>query len=67
MMALEALKILGGFGESKRGAYVSVELLSGAISVLPLAADPSCPACSEHPSVDGRTDRDYEAACEVVR
>ena len=66
-MALEALKLICGFGRTGAGHYMSLDLLSSALSTLPLAADPGCPACGERPRVDARTDEDYEFACAVTR
>jgi len=44
--AMEALKVLTGFGEPLRGRLLVVDLRSAAFRSLDLPARPDCPACS---------------------
>ncbi len=49
--AVEAIKLLLRIGEPLCGRLLTVDTLSGSVSVLSVPRDPACPACGEHPRI----------------
>ena len=63
LQALEAIKLIVGFGESLIGRLVLFDGRRLQFRELALQKDPDCPVCGEHPTVTELID--YEAFCEV--
>ena len=63
LQALEAIKLIVGFGESLIGRLVLFDGRRMQFRELALQKDPDCPVCGEHPSVTELID--YEAFCGV--
>jgi len=61
LQALEAIKLIVGFGESLIGRLVLFDGRRMQFRELALQKDPDCPVCGEHPSVTELID--YEAFC----
>jgi sulfur-carrier protein adenylyltransferase/sulfurtransferase len=61
LQALEAIKLIVGFGESLIGRLVLFDGRRMQFRELALQKDPDCPVCGEHPSVTALVD--YEAFC----
>ena len=61
LQALEAIKLIVGFGESLIGRLVVFDGRRMQFRDLALQKDPDCPVCGEHPSVTELID--YEAFC----
>ena len=63
LQALEAIKLIVGFGESLIGRLVLFDGRRLQFRELALQKDPDCPVCGEHPTVTELID--YEAFCGV--
>jgi adenylyltransferase/sulfurtransferase len=63
LQALEAIKLIVGFGESLIGRLVLFDGRRMQFRELALQKDPDCPVCGEHPTVTALID--YEAFCGV--
>ncbi len=63
LQALEAIKLIVGFGESLVGRLVLFDGRRMQVRELALQKDPDCPVCGEHPTVTMLID--YEAFCGV--
>jgi thiazole biosynthesis adenylyltransferase ThiF len=63
LQALETLKLLIGAGENLSGRILSVDALSMVFRTLKTRRDPSCPVCSESPTITELID--YEAFCSL--
>jgi rhodanese-related sulfurtransferase len=63
LQALEAIKLIVGFGESLIGRLVLFDGRRMQFRELALQKDPECPVCGEHPTVKALID--YEAFCGV--
>jgi adenylyltransferase/sulfurtransferase len=63
LQALEAIKLIVGFGESLIGRLVLFDGRRMQFRELALQKDPDCPVCGEHPTVTELID--YEAFCGV--
>jgi adenylyltransferase/sulfurtransferase len=61
LQALEAIKLIVGFGESLIGRLVLFDGRRMQFRELALQKDPDCPVCGEHPTVTALID--YEAFC----
>src|SRR5262249_45132689 len=61
LQALEAIKLIGGFGEPLIGRLVLFDGRRMQFRELALQKDPECPVCGAHPSVTQLID--YEAFC----
>ncbi len=61
IQALEAVKLILGAGESLAGRLLVVDALLARSRSFPIARDPACPVCGEHPTQEGLID--YEAFC----
>ena len=61
LQAIEAIKLIVGFGESLIGRLLMVDTLDMSFRTLNVARDPSCPLCSDHPTVTELID--YEQFC----
>ena len=61
LQAIEAIKLIVGFGESLIGRLLMVDTLDMSFRTLNVAHDPSCPLCSDHPTVTELID--YEQFC----
>ena len=61
LQALEAIKLIVGFGESLIGRLVLFDGRRMQFRELALQKDPDCPVCGEHPTVTQLID--YEAFC----
>jgi len=61
LQALEAIKLIVGFGESLIGRLVLFDGRRMQFRELALQKDPDCPVCGEHPTVTELID--YEAFC----
>jgi adenylyltransferase/sulfurtransferase len=63
LQALETLKLLIGAGDNLSGRILSVDALSMVFRELKTRRDPSCPVCSENPTITELID--YEAFCSL--
>src|SRR3989475_7312804 len=63
LQALEAIKLIVGFGDSLIGRLVLFDGRRLQFRELALQKDPDCPVCGEHPSVTALVD--YEAFCGI--
>ncbi len=61
IQALEAVKLILGAGESLAGRLMVVDALLARSHSFPIARDPGCPVCGDHPTQRGLID--YEAFC----
>lgn len=51
LQALEALKLLAGFGEPLLGRLLTYDALSQRFNTISLPRDPDCPLCGSHPRI----------------
>lgn len=65
LMALEAIKLLARVPSGILRKYVELDLLGGTVTAHALPRDPRCAVCGPAASITGRSDADYEAACEL--
>jgi len=63
MQAIEAIKLLVGIGEPLIGRLLHFDALKMKFREFKVRKDPSCPVCSEHPTITGLVD--YEAFCGI--
>jgi len=63
IQALETIKLVLGKGETLVGKLLCFNTLTMDITSLKLKADPSCPLCGEHPTIQKLVD--YEEFCGV--
>jgi sulfur-carrier protein adenylyltransferase/sulfurtransferase len=63
MQAIEAVKLIVGIGEPLVGRLVHFDALRMTFREFKVRRDPSCPICSEHPSI--RELIDYEQFCGI--
>jgi adenylyltransferase/sulfurtransferase len=61
MQAIEALKIVAGFGEPLIGRLVVHDALAPSTQILPFGKDPGCVVCGDQPTVTEL--QDYDAFC----
>ncbi|MDX2187393.1 MAG: molybdopterin-synthase adenylyltransferase MoeB [Opitutaceae bacterium] len=66
MQALEALKLLAGFGEPVIGRLVTYDGLRQSFSSLRLPKDDGCPLCGRSPRIHSIDTSNYERTCEPV-
>ncbi len=55
LQALEAMKLLAGFGEPLVGRYLAFEFAAAEISDMRIERDPACPVCGERPTITSLT------------
>ena len=65
MQALEAIKLLAGFGESLAGGLLVVDTLSMRTRKLNIKKDPQCPLCGESPKINDIRGEFYYFSCET--
>lgn len=65
MQALEAIKLLAGFGESLAGSLLVLDTLSMRTRKLNIKKDPQCPLCGESPKINDIRDEFYYSSCET--
>ncbi len=65
MQALEAIKLLVGFGESLAGSLLVLDTLSMRTRKLNIKKDPQCPLCGESPKINDIRDEFYYSTCET--
>ena len=65
MQALEAIKLLAGFGESLAGSLLVVDTLSMRTRKLNIKKDPQCPICGESPKINDIRGESYDFSCET--
>ena len=65
MQALEAIKLLAGFGESLAGSLLVLDTLSMRTRKLNIKKDPQCPLCGESPKINDIRDESYYSSCET--
>jgi len=65
MQALEAIKLLAGFGESLAGSLLVVDTLSMRARKLNIKKDPQCPLCGESPKINDIRSHSYDFSCET--
>jgi sulfur-carrier protein adenylyltransferase/sulfurtransferase len=63
MQAIEAIKLIVGIGESLTGRLVHFDALKMKFREFKVRKDPSCPVCSEHPTITALID--YEEFCGI--
>ncbi len=61
MQALEAIKLLVGFGESLAGRLLMIDTADMTVRTLKVAPNPDCPLCGDHPEITELID--YEEFC----
>jgi adenylyltransferase/sulfurtransferase len=61
LQAIEAIKLIVGFGESLIGRLLMIDTLDMSFRTLNVARDAHCPVCGEHPTVTELID--YEQFC----
>ncbi len=66
LQALEALKLLAGFGEPLLGRLLTYDALSSSLTTLRVPRDPGCPVCGEHARTTLLDAADYQRMCEAV-
>ncbi len=49
--ALEAIKLVSGAGEPMAGKLLTLDALTGSVSVHAVSRDPACPACGDSPRI----------------
>lgn len=49
--AMEAIKLISGAGEPLAGKLLTLDALTGAVSVHAVSRDPACPACGDAPRI----------------
>lgn len=65
MQALEAIKLLAGFGQSLAGSLLVVDTLSMRTRKLNIKKDPHCPLCGASPKINDIREEIYEFSCET--
>ena len=65
MQALEAIKLLAGFGESLAGSLLVVDTLLMRTRKLNIKKDPQCPLCGESPKINDIQSESYDFSCET--
>jgi sulfur-carrier protein adenylyltransferase/sulfurtransferase len=63
MQAIEAIKMIIGIGDSLIGRLVSFDALQMRFKEFKIRKDPSCPICSEHPTIHELID--YDQFCGI--
>jgi molybdopterin/thiamine biosynthesis adenylyltransferase len=66
--AVEAIKIIVGSGEPLMGRLLTMDALSGTVSVHNVSRDPQCPACGETPRIRvplRASDYEQERSCAI--
>ncbi len=64
--AVEAIKVVTGAGELLAGRLVTLDTLSGTVSVHAVSRDPKCPACGDSPRIRiplSASEYDQERSC----
>ena len=61
MQALEAIKLIVGFGESLAGRLLMIDTADMTVRTLKVAKNPECPLCGDHPEITELID--YEEFC----
>jgi adenylyltransferase/sulfurtransferase len=59
LQAVEAIKLIVGFGESLRGRLLLYDALRQDFRTLRVSRDPACPVCGEHPTLRALREEDY--------
>jgi adenylyltransferase/sulfurtransferase len=67
LQALEAIKLVVGFGEPLRGRLLTYDALRQQFTTLTLARDPDCPLCGRRPRITELRPENHDAACGLVR
>ena len=66
--AVEAIKIIAGAGEPLAGRLLTLDTLTGAVSVHDVSRDPQCPACGDSPRIRlplEASEYDQERSCVI--
>jgi len=66
--AVEAIKIVAGAGEPLAGRLLTLDTLTGAVSVHAVSRDPKCPACGDAPRIRlplEATEYEQERSCVI--
>lgn len=63
LQALEAIKLLAGFGQPLVGRMLTYDALAQTFNTLALPRDPDCPACGRNATLRRLDPAAYEAAC----
>lgn len=66
LQALEALKLVAGFGEPLLGRLLTYDGLTHTFQHLHLPRDPECPACGAHPRITTLRPEEYQVSCQPV-
>jgi len=61
VQAVEAIKLIVGFGESLIGRMLMVDTADMTVRILKIGKNPACPLCGDHPTVTDLID--YEQFC----
>ncbi len=65
MQALEAIKLLAGFGQSLAGSLLVIDTLSMRTRKLNIKKDPQCPLCGVSPKINDIRSDSYDFSCET--
>jgi sulfur-carrier protein adenylyltransferase/sulfurtransferase len=63
LQALEAIKLIVGFGEPLIGRLLTYDALRQQFTTLTLPRDPDCPLCGHAPTITGLLPEIYQATC----
>jgi sulfur-carrier protein adenylyltransferase/sulfurtransferase len=66
LQALEAIKLIVGFGEPLIGRLLTYDALRQQFTTLTLAKDPGCPLCGDSPRITDLQPENYRPTCEAV-
>lgn len=61
LQAVEAIKLIVGFGEPLRGRLLLYDALRQDFRTLRVSRDPACPVCGEHPTLRTLREEDYRS------
>jgi sulfur-carrier protein adenylyltransferase/sulfurtransferase len=64
LQALEAIKLIVGFGEPLIGRLLTYDALRQQFTTLTLPRDPDCPLCRRSPKITALQPENYQATCE---
>jgi adenylyltransferase/sulfurtransferase len=63
LQALEAVKLIVGFGEPLIGRLLTYDALGQRFATLALPRDPGCPLCGNAPTITGLAEKNHRATC----
>jgi adenylyltransferase/sulfurtransferase len=66
LQAMEALKLLAGFGEPLLGRMLTYDALRQQFNTIALPRDSDCPLCGRFPKITSLRAENYQAVCETA-